>query len=465
MNTIGKRFAMGRWTLALAVASALAAGGCGKFHVGAPNAAAGDGGHHDGAGGDGGHHDDGGGGGYGGGGEGGGGGAGGGGAGGGVGGGNAGGPPCDQRPGQGGQPIVVDPDVYLVARSYEIPAGTFGNAAPIAMWGFVAADSSFNPLAGAGPVSPGPTLYQTEGTQLRIHVRNDLEGPYVEPVSVVIPGQTTTMRPVWFDPASGTTTAIGARPPGDVTSRVRSFTTETPPDHATVVTYTFPSLKAGTYLYESGTHPAVQVQMGLFGELVVVPSGAPRVYGDVSTAFDWSASLVLSEIDPDLHAAIASGQYGPAAASPVPAGWKTSTVDYHPRYFLVNGAPYTPGALPIVAGWPGARVALRLLNAGLATKVPLLLGPYLSVVGEDGHFISVTDAHGAVVPAPRQQYEVMLAAGKTVDALFTAGGEGLLPVFDRRLDLTNAGASPGGMLSQLQIYADEASARAAAQGN
>lgn len=448
MSTHRNSTSVARAALALAAAAALAAGGgCGKrLKVNDPTPGAHGGPGSGGGGGDGG--------------------AGGGpGGGGGGGGGGSGNPNCG--PGVGGPPVpfVRDPDVYLLARTYEIPANTFGNAAPITMWGFVATDPSFTPLPGAIPSSPGPTIYAAAGTQLRIHVRNDLTGPLTEPVSVVVPGQTMTMTPVWFDPATGATTALGARAPGDVTSRVRSFAAETPPDHTSVVTYTIPNLKAGTYLYQSGTHPAVQVQMGLFGELVVfaVPDGNWQLaYDDLSSWFDWSVSLVLSEIDPELHAAIAAGHYGPTPPSPTPADWRTSTIDYRPRFFLVNGTPYTPGTLPLVAGWPRARILLRLLNAGLATKVPVVLGPNLSIIAEDGNFLAVTDSTGASIPAPRQQYSALLPAGKTLDALFTAGEAGTVPVFDRRLNLTNAGAAPGGMLAYLRVFAEAADARAAA---
>ena len=77
-----------------------------------------------------------------------------------------------------------------------------------------------------------------------------------EPTSLVIPGQLATMTPVWFEPGSAVTYS-GARPAGNVTARVRSFTHEAPPGGS--ADYLWPSLRPGTYLYESGTHPQVQV--------------------------------------------------------------------------------------------------------------------------------------------------------------------------------------------------------------
>jgi FtsP/CotA-like multicopper oxidase with cupredoxin domain len=51
----------------------------------------------------------------------------------------------------------------------------------------------------------------------------------------------------------------------DGSGRVVSMTAETPPGGTQE--YLFTGLKPGTFLYESGTHQAVQVQMGLYGAM------------------------------------------------------------------------------------------------------------------------------------------------------------------------------------------------------
>ncbi len=341
-------------------------------------------------------------------------------------------------------------DVFLRVQAYDIPAGAMNNPTPIRMWGYVATDAAFVPPAGAVPQVPGPALSAVEGDTLVVHLMNDLTGPFTEPTSVVIPGQTAPMTPVWID-GTGAVVATGARPPGDVTSRVRSFTAET--RVGAVSTYTWPSLKAGTYLYESGTHPGVQVQMGLYGALRVYPVAAGRAYGDPSTAFDAEATLLFSEIDPALHDAIAAGTYGPVAPTPAPVTWLSSPIDYFPRFFLVNGKPYAPGQAPIPAGAAGKRLLLRFLNAGLDTKVPTVNGAYISVLAEDGWLATVTTAGGTTIPAPREQWSVLLPAGKTVDALLVPAVAGNVAVWDRRLNLTNAGGTPGGMLTYLAVGA------------
>src|SRR5438309_7210091 len=75
---------------------------------------------------------------------------------------------------------------------------------------------------------------------------------------------------------------------------------------------TWPALKPGTYLLESGTHPSIQVPMGLIGMLVVTtaPSGSTpgTAYPAVGTApavpYNAELPLEFSEIDPVQNKAV-----------------------------------------------------------------------------------------------------------------------------------------------------------------
>ena len=108
---------------------------------------------------------------------------------------------------------------------------------------------------------PGPTLrVGPEDNALIIHLKNNLS----EPVSLNILGQrlTNNSGPVWTNFPDDTQTWSGARPAGNYTARVRSFSHETQPGE--VGEYRWESFRAGTYLLQSGTNPAKQVQMGMF---------------------------------------------------------------------------------------------------------------------------------------------------------------------------------------------------------
>ncbi|HHO48137.1 MAG TPA: hypothetical protein ENN06_06755 [Desulfobacteraceae bacterium] len=144
-------------------------------------------------------------------------------------------------------------DLAAVPARWSPPDGS----APITMWGFIQ-DTGSCPAA---PVAwdNGPVLTANPGASLTIRLRNCLD----EPVSLVIPGQAATLTPQTFTDGQGR-------------ARVSAFTHEAAP--GAVATYTWSNLRAGTYLYQSGSHPAKQVQMGLYGALTV-GSAPPRAAG------------------------------------------------------------------------------------------------------------------------------------------------------------------------------------------
>jgi hypothetical protein len=150
------------------------------------------------------------------------------------------------------------------------------------------------------------------------------------PTSIVIVGQvggglggapTTTQSPshalvqgcpTWF-------IASGATPPGVPCPAAQAGASGTPPVQGPRVrsmgaevaagattSLTWAGLKPGTYLLESGTHPSIQVPMGLIGVLVVTtaPSGAvagtayPSTSTSVAVPYNAEVPLEFSEIDP-----------------------------------------------------------------------------------------------------------------------------------------------------------------------
>jgi FtsP/CotA-like multicopper oxidase with cupredoxin domain len=278
----------------------------------------------------------------------------------------------------------------------------------VTIWGFALdADNNFATVDGT-PTTPGPMLtVPPADTTLILHLKNNLP----EPVSLVIPGQIATMTPVFFTDGQGR-------------RRVRAFTAEAAAKGGEA-TYTWTNFKPGTYLYQSGSHVAVQVQMGLFGG-VKKDAAANQAYTGI--AYDNEGILFLSEIDPALHAAVAGGTYGPNLAM-------TSTIDYAPKYFLVNGqAEYTmTGVVPTIA--VGSRVLVRFLNAGLLTRIPELLGASMTLLSEDGN----------LSPYPTEKRNsIGLLAAKTMDVMVTPETAGVtMSLFDRR-GYTSLGTANGG---------------------
>lgn len=327
---------------------------------------------------------------------------------------------------------LVTVSMPVAAVEYWLRADTVNVTMPdgtvVPMWGYALTDMTY--ATGAASV-PGPALTVPPGDPvLTIHLKNNLP----EATSIVIPGQVAAMTPVWDNGMTG------ARP--SPSARVRSFTHEAVVGGGTA-DYTWSNLRPGTYLYQSGTHPQVQVQMGLYGGVTrdaaaATASTPPEAYAGVP--YDNELTLLFSEIDPALHAAVASGVYGTAAGP-------TSTLNYQPKYFLINGKPYTAGEPQLGVAPPGQRTLLRFLNAGLQTHVPVINGQYLRMIAEDGNPYPWPGN-------PRQQYSVLLPAAKTVDALLVPQlAAGAAPsrytVYDRRLNLNNAAAQDGGMMAIL----------------
>jgi hypothetical protein len=187
--------------------------------------------------------------------------------------------------------------------------------------------------------------------------------------------------------------------------------------------------------------------MGLYGG-VKKNFSAGQAYNVGTSAFANEISLLFSEIDLALHDAVANGNYAGIPASipnPVPGEIVTSTIDHQPKYFLINGEPFSFSRSVIPIGNPGQRTLIRFLNAGYEDYVPVLQGAYMSVLAEDSH----------LYPFPKNQYSLQLSPGRTMDAIMiNPATAGYLPLYDRRLHLTNAAASPGGMLVYLNIASD-----------
>lgn len=304
-----------------------------------------------------------------------------------------------------GTSVASATDVYLRAAAFD---KVMYDGEVVPMWGFATCDATFTVCE--APTAPGPQIEVSAGDALTLHVDNQLPAP----ISIMVPGQGDGGDPVYV------TDALGRQ-------RVRSFTHEVAAGSSG--TYTFASLRAGTFLYESGTYPSIQVPMGLYGALVVGPgagvcadSAESAAYDSEETCYDSDTVLVFSELDPLQNYAVSMA----ASEAEYPV-----TVDYYPEYLLVNGESTT--ALPALD--PGDTLLLRLLNAGLETHYPELPGVSMRLLAQDGYL-----RPGAL----RSVATAELPAGATLDLLVTA------PSSDITLGLVDRGArsnfsnSPGG---------------------
>src|SRR5882757_877621 len=180
-------------------------------------------------------------------------------------------------------------------------------------WGYgcTAASAAFVPAFPAGDPTPfcntmqvpGPTLVVTEGQTVSVTLTNGL------PTAA---GNTSILFPGFNVTASGGVAGL--------------LTQEAAP--GSTVTYTFTASSPGTRAYYSGTQGDLQVEMGLYGAIIVIPSTIPTncttglaasnrtaethwgesdfrlaaaAYNHAKTCYDREYLFQFSEMDPTIH--------------------------------------------------------------------------------------------------------------------------------------------------------------------
>src|SRR5207249_3162216 len=197
---------------------------------------------------------------------------------------------------------------------------------------------------------PGPTLIVTQGQTVTVNLINQLPSAAGN-TSILFPGFNVT--------------ATGGVP--------GLLTQEAAPGGS--VTYTFTASTPGTRAYYSGTQGDLQVEMGLYGAIIVLPSGtAPScpthnraagldssgtalvstgefdyrlssaAYHVAQSCYDREYLFQFSEMDPNIHnqalaqvTAIAACNAAHAAGVTCPTVLSVPTEPYSPVYFMING--------------------------------------------------------------------------------------------------------------------------------
>jgi len=188
---------------------------------------------------------------------------------------------------------------------------------------------------------PGPTLIVTEGITVTITLTNQLPAAAGN-TSILFPGfQVTTSGGV-----AGLLTQEAA--PGGT------------------VTYTFVASAAGTHPYYSGTQGDLQIEMGLYGAVVVIPASIPAncttgthaddqtvklhwgepdfrlaaaAYDHPGSCYDREYLFQWAEMDSRIHrqAAAQVAAKGSCTAGTMGCSLDVQTEPYHPQYFIING--------------------------------------------------------------------------------------------------------------------------------
>jgi hypothetical protein len=310
---------------------------------------------------------------------------------------------ADATPGDG---IACEPGATTFALRTATGRISMPDGNTIYSWGYAGSRGSFQ--------LPGPVLCVNEGDHVTVTLTNTLAN---DDTSLVFPGQTNVL-------ADG----VPSLPVSDSSGRVTSLAPVAARKGGTV-TYEFDAKRPGTFLYESGTDVDKQVQMGLYGAIIVRPFGyssaAPKAYDDDRTVYEPNREFlhILSEVDPDIHLAVEKN---------LPVDWSS----YSPKYFLLNGRSSPDTLAPNDAAWLpgqpyGSMVRVQPLGPG-GDDLPALVR-YINVSPTDVAFhphgnterVMAEDAsplQSAVGDTKDHTYGsflVDIGAGRTVDAEFS----------------------------------------------
>ncbi len=334
------------------------------------------------------------------------------------------------------------------------------DGASVYSWGYgcSSAPSGFNPPATLMPGAtcptmqvPGPTLIVMEGQTVTVNLTNNL------PTSA---GNTSILFPGFTVTATGgvagllTQEALPCPTPSACTTNT--------------VSYTFIASSPGTRAYYSGSQGDLQVEMGLYGAIIVVPTAVPTgctavgsipahyvapgnsaeadyrlaasAYDNPRSCYDREYLFQFSEMDPGIHKnalAQVTARTGCAATSPT-CHLDVPTEPYHPAYFMINGRSMPDDMDPNYAReyphqpyngnphmHPGEQVLLRIIGQGRWQHPFHEHGNHVRILGRDGNLILSSTTAGEVNLAGPLLFTTTTTPGLAMDGIFYWTGKGL----------------------------------------
>jgi FtsP/CotA-like multicopper oxidase with cupredoxin domain len=331
-------------------------------------------------------------------------------------------------------------------------------------WGYGCA-SGFNPTflpkaipapAGGCPTMqvPGPTLIVTEGQTVTVTLLNGLPTAAGN-TSILFPGFQLT----------STCANSAANPQGLLTCEAAPGAT---------VTYTFVATAPGTHAYYSGTQGDLQIEMGLYGAVIVLPTGGgpascnstnTNLYGKVDygstnkilgfpeqdfrlahAAYDHPKSCYDREylfqwatMDSRIHRqaqAQVQARLG-CTAGAVGCSLEVQTEPYHPAYFLINGRSMPDLMDPNYAGeyphqpyngnphmHPGEQTLIRTIGQGRWQHPFHEHANHVRILARDGNLI-LSPTNPTTSLAGLLMFNTDTTPGEAFDGIFYFTGRGL----------------------------------------
>ena len=255
------------------------------------------------------------------------------------------------------------------------------------------ADTQVTALTYNGTV-PGPLIRVTEGDRVRVVLKNNL----TTPTSIHWHGQFV---------------------PSNMDGVAQPEISQKPVMPGETFTYEFTADPAGTFMYHSHVDTDTQINVGLFGGLIVDPKNWAAIKPDVDE------TLILNEWR------VVGGVTYPAMPS---MG--------EPNYFTINGKTYPD--IPAITVKKGERVRLRFVGAGQFEHPMHLHGSGFKIVATDGF----------PVPAAAQLTKdtIPVHPGERFDVEFVATNPGTWALHCHIVHhATNNDVEPGGLLMVINV--------------
>jgi FtsP/CotA-like multicopper oxidase with cupredoxin domain len=355
-------------------------------------------------------------------------------------------------------PGITGPSFALSAGEMHL---TQPNGRSLYAWGYGCngAPTGFKPDATLMPNAncpaaqlPGPTLIVTEGDTVTVTLTNNLPAA-AGATSILFPG---------FNVSSGGGSAglLTQEAPNPAFCAVNGCTN--------TVTYTFTATSPGTHSYYSGTQGDLQVEMGMYGAVIVLPKTVPgnctiglaaknvaaeaqwgekdfrlaqAAYDHAATCYDREYLFQFSEMDDDIHNAVEQQVLADKAKA---AGTGCSadngclvvaTEPYTPGYFMVNGRSMPDDMDPNYASQypvqpyngnphmhPGELTLLRIIGQGRWQHPFHEHANHVRVLARDANLL--LDPTGSALAGPLL-FTTTTTPGMTLDGIFYWTGKGL----------------------------------------
>jgi FtsP/CotA-like multicopper oxidase with cupredoxin domain len=288
---------------------------------------------------------------------------------------------------------------------------------------------------------PGPTLIVTEGQPVTVTLTNGL------PTAA---GNTSILFPGFNVTATGGVSGL--------------MTQEAAP--GATVTYTFTASSPGTRAYYSGTQGDLQIEMGLYGAIIVLPASIPAActsgvhasnltaeshwgesdfrlaaaaYDHPESCYDREYLFQFSEMDPRIHTqalAQVTARAG-CTAGAMGCSLEVPTEPYHPAYFMINGRSMPDDMDPNYSFQyphqpyngdphmhPGELVLLRIIGQGRWQHPFHEHGNHVRILARDGNLITSATNPAANLAGPLL-FTTTTTPGLAMDGIFYWTGKGL----------------------------------------